>query len=153
MPTEGRSAPCASSHRRSSGGQRTRESGTRSHWTPLANGPKRTASAWGSSCMSLPGLLERGIEVVLRSSSAEDELRELVAKAGLEAEAAEHLRQTLEAIPSILVAITRDLSKGDPTIRSLFHAIVDYLIQEENLIPSHAGRPILGLLDDVYLVH
>ena len=103
--------------------------------------------------MSLPGLLERGIEVVLRSSSAEDELRELVAKAGLEAEAAEHLRQTLEAIPSILVAITRDLSKGDPTIRSLFHAIVDYLIQEENLIPSHAGRPILGLLDDVYLVH
>lgn len=103
--------------------------------------------------MSLPGLMERGIQAILSSPNADEELRDLVIAAGHDADAAEHLRQTLEAMPALLVAVTRDLARADATVRRLFHAVVDYLIQEENLIPSHAGRPLLGLLDDVYLVH
>lgn len=26
-------------------------------------------------------------------------------------------------------------------------------MDDDNLIPSHAGKPLLGLLDDVYMIH
>jgi hypothetical protein len=101
----------------------------------------------------MPGLIARGVEVILASEAADAELRELARSCLRDEDAAVHVRQTIEAMPALLVAITRDLASADEAPRRLFHAIVDYLIQEENLIPSHAGRPLLGLLDDVYLVH
>lgn len=103
--------------------------------------------------MSLPGLIERGIEVVLREPGADAELRQLAIDAGYDLDAVDHLRQTLVAMPALLVAVTRDLDHADAATRRVFHAVIDYLIQEENLIPSHDGRPLLGLFDDVYLVH
>lgn len=73
----------------------------------------------------------------------------------MDAGAAEHVRQTLEAMPALLVAMERAL--GDPAApahaRRMFQTVVHYIMTDENLIPSHAGRPLLGLLDDVYLIH
>lgn len=103
--------------------------------------------------MSIPGLLERGIAAVLAEVEAAEELRELVTAAGHDEDAVEHVRQTLEAMPALLVAVTRDLSSKDRKTRHLFNTVLDYLLTEDNLIPSHAGKPLLGLLDDVYLVH
>jgi len=61
----------------------------------------------------------------------------------------------LEAMPGLLVAIERTISENSNSKRcqDLFETVVRYALEEEDLIPSHAGRPILGLLDDVYLLH
>lgn len=105
--------------------------------------------------MSIRGLLERGIRSVLQEAAGEEELRALLAARGMEAEAAEHVRQTLEAMPALLVAMEKALADpGAPAhARRMFQTVVHYIMTDDNLIPSHAGKPILGLLDDVYLVH
>tara|TARA_R110002096_G_scaffold259030_1_gene452628 strand:+ start:102386 stop:102844 length:459 start_codon:yes stop_codon:yes gene_type:complete len=105
--------------------------------------------------MSIPGLLARGIRTVLDDPEAETELAELVAAAQLPSDATEHVRQTLEAMPGLLVAIERSIA-ADPTSKrshALFDVVVRYALEENDLIPSHAGKPVLGLLDDVYLLH
>jgi uncharacterized membrane protein YkvA (DUF1232 family) len=105
--------------------------------------------------VSIRGLLERGIRSVLDEPAGEEELRALLASRQMDADGAEHIRQTLEAMPALLVAMEQALSDpaAPPHARKMFQAVVHYIMTEENLIPSHAGRPLLGLLDDVYLVH
>jgi hypothetical protein len=105
--------------------------------------------------MSLRGLLERGIRSVLAEEDADGELADLVARQGLDGDSAEHIKQTLEAMPALLVAIEGSLRRPDVPehARHLFRTVFDYVMTEDNLIPSHAGKPLLGLLDDVYLIH
>ena len=105
--------------------------------------------------MSIRGLLERGIRSVLDEPAGEDELRQLLIAQRVDAEAAEHVRQTLEAMPALLVAMEKALADpgAPPHARRMFQTVVHYIMTDENLIPSHAGKPLLGLLDDVYLIH
>lgn len=105
--------------------------------------------------MSIPGLLARGIQTVLQDPEADLELADLVAVAKLPEDASEHIRQTLLAMPGLLVAIERSISANPSSkrIQGLFEIVVRYGLQEDDLIPSHSGRPLLGLLDDVYLLH
>lgn len=105
--------------------------------------------------MSLKGLLERGIHSVLSEQEAGTELQELLHSQQLPEEAEEHIRQTVQAMPGLLVELeailTTDTVPEDA--RGLFQTIVKYLLKDDDLIPSHAGKPLLGLLDDVYLLH
>ena len=103
--------------------------------------------------MAIPGLLQEGIRSVLARS--DDALRALVTSRGLPEDAAEHVRQTLEALPGLLEAMDRALRRAPdhPEARALFLLVLSYLLQDDDLLPSRAGRPVLGLLDDVYLVH
>ncbi len=105
--------------------------------------------------MSIPGLLSRGIRTVLDDPEADRELADLVKAARLPADAADHIRQTLRAMPGLLVAIERTIAANATPKhhQALFDTVVKYALQEDDLIPSHAGRPVLGLLDDVYLLH
>ena len=105
--------------------------------------------------MSLVGLLERGVMSVLAEPEAEEELRELLVARAADAAAAEHVRQTIEVMPGLLVSIRRALDEPDAPAhaRELFAVVLGYVLDDDNLIPSHAGKPLLGLLDDVYMVH
>ena len=105
--------------------------------------------------MSIRGLLERGVRSVLDEAAGKEELPALLASRQMDADGAEHVRQTLEAMPALLVAIEHALSDpgAPPHARRMFQTVVHYIMTDENLIPSHAGRPLLGLLDDVYLIH
>lgn len=105
--------------------------------------------------MSLAGLLERGVRSVLDEPDSERELRELLAARQVDADSAEHVRQTLEAMPGLLRSVERALAAPEAPVhaRELFLMVLGYVLDDHNLIPSHAGRPLLGLLDDVYLIH
>jgi len=105
--------------------------------------------------MSLRKLLATGIQVTLDSDDARAELDALIDDAGQPADAADHVRHTLEAMPGLLGSIYETLRKsGAPaSARSLFDTVVSYLLEEDDLIPTHQGRPMLGILDDVFLLH
>ena len=105
--------------------------------------------------MSLRNLLAKGIEVTLATDSARADLDRLIADASLPADAAEHVRHTLEAMPGLLGSIYEALSDptAPPPARSLFNAVVAYLLEEDDLIPTHSDSPMLGMLDDLYLLH
>ena len=105
--------------------------------------------------MSLVDLLSRGVNSVLDEPEVNHELSELVTRSGLPEEAREHIRQTLRAMPGLLASMQMSLtgeSVGSPA-RAVFATVVAYLLEEDDLIPSHAGLPLLGLLDDVYFLH
>lgn len=106
-----------------------------------------------SGIMSLHGLLTRGIEQVL--SLADAELDELLASQQLPRDAGEHIEATVRAMPGLLSSMQAAMAKPDAPkhARELFLVAVDYLLTEDDLIPSHAGQPLYGLLDDVYLLH
>ena len=105
--------------------------------------------------MSIAGLLERGVKSVLDDPESDKELDELLGARAMDAESAEHVRQTVAAMPGLLVSVERALAAPEtpPHARELFLIVLSYVLDEENLIPSHAGKPLLGLLDDVYLLH
>jgi hypothetical protein len=105
--------------------------------------------------MSLAGLLERGVRSVLDEPESNQELGELLATRAMEADSTEHVRQAIEAMPGLLVGIQRALAalEAPAHARELFLVVLSYVIDDHNLIPSHAGRPLYGLLDDVYMLH
>lgn len=102
--------------------------------------------------MALHGLLARGI----RSTLAEhrSELDRIAGNAGLPEGSGEHLAQCLEALPGLLVALDREVQmSADPTVHRMWSSLVSYLLLDDDLVPSRDGAPIMGLLDDAYLVH
>jgi hypothetical protein len=103
--------------------------------------------------MALHHLLTRGIESAL--AEGEGELAAHLIHLGHPTETVEHVRQTVEAMPGLLVALDRALSiEGAPRFaRALYMVVLGYLIQDENLIPTDERHPVLGLLDDTYLLH
>ena len=105
--------------------------------------------------MSIAGLLERGVKSVLDDPESEKELDALLGSSAMDAESADHVRQAVGALPGLLQSVERSLAApGTPAhARELFLVVLSYMLDEENLIPSHAGKPLLGLIDDVYLLH
>ena len=103
--------------------------------------------------MALNGLLERGLREAIAESSGE--LEAYVAERSLEPETAEHLRQALQALPGLLVALDGAIySEGVPHhARATFSHVVRYLLLEDDLVPSRDDRLLVGMLDDVYLLH
>lgn len=103
--------------------------------------------------MALHGLLERGLREAIATS--EGELEAYVAERDLEVETAAHLRQALEALPGLLVALDGAIySPGVPDhARATFSHVVRYLLLEDDLVPSRDDRVLVGMLDDVYLLH
>lgn len=103
--------------------------------------------------MALNGLLERGLREAIAESDGE--LEAYVAERELEAETADHLRQTLQAMPGLLRALDGAIySEGvPPHARATFSHVVRYLLLEDDLVPSRDDRLLVGMLDDVYLLH
>ncbi|HEY8427599.1 MAG TPA: hypothetical protein VIL20_04460 [Sandaracinaceae bacterium] len=103
--------------------------------------------------MALHHLLVRGIRSAL--ADGEDQLAAHLASLGHPAETVEHVRQTIEAMPGLLVALDRALWSRDAPLfaRALYMVVLSYLIHDENLIPTDERHPVLGLLDDTYLLH
>jgi|GEM_PF-2603494 len=101
--------------------------------------------------MALVGLLSRGIRNTLDAHG--DALEPLALAHGLPEGAGEHLAQTIEAIPGLLVALDREVQRGDRDAQAMWSQLLSYLLLDEDLIPSRDGAPIDGLLDDAYLVH
>jgi len=103
--------------------------------------------------MGLQKVLERGMRLTLQESG--DELEAYVRDRGMDDETAAHLRQTLVAIPGLLVAVDGALYDGDAPrwARALFLFVVRYLLTDEDFLPARDDRPLVGLLDDGYLLH
>lgn len=103
--------------------------------------------------MALHGLLERGLREVIAEHAGE--LEAYVAERRLEPETADHLRQTLQALPGLLNALDGAIySEGVPAhARATFSHVVRYLLLEDDLVPARDDRQLVGLLDDVYLLH
>jgi uncharacterized membrane protein YkvA (DUF1232 family) len=103
--------------------------------------------------MSLFNLLTRGVREALAEGGAD--LEAFLAEGAHEEGTAEHLRQCLEAMPGLLVALDGALRTEAAPLhaRALFMVVVGYLLQEDDLIPVHEGEPLLGLLDDTYVLH
>lgn len=102
--------------------------------------------------MALQGLLRLGIRTALERSG--EELEELVSAVGLPRDAADHVRETLLAMPGMLVAIDRALEAGgQPERLALWRSLASYLLTDDDLVPTDEGRPIRGVLDDAYLLH
>lgn len=105
--------------------------------------------------MALHGLLKRGIEAALSLPGARAELAEIAERAGLPAEAGEHLAQSIEAIPGLLVAIDQETRRDDAPafLRALWPAVIGYLLLDDDLLPTRDGAPLGGVLDDALVVH
>lgn len=103
--------------------------------------------------MGLHQILVRGLGSALHEGEAE--LDAHVAQLGETPETAEHIRQTVEAMPGLLIAVDRALRMPEVPLfaRTLYFVVMSYLLQDDDLIPMHEGRPVLGLLDDAYLLH
>ena len=103
--------------------------------------------------MGLHHLLTRGIRSALADGEAE--LSAHLLHLGHPEETIEHVRQTVEALPGLLVALDRALpAPGIPLFaRTLYMVVLGYLIQDDDLIPVDERHPVLGLLDDAYLLH
>lgn len=102
--------------------------------------------------MALQGLLRLGIRTALERSGSE--LEELVVSVGLGREAADHVRETLMAMPALLVSIDGALARhADSSRLALWRSLLSYLLMDEDLIPTNEGRPVRGILDDAYLLH
>lgn len=102
--------------------------------------------------MGLHNLLERGIRSALADGAGE--LEAYLAHLDLPPETLEHVRQTVEALPGLLVALDRALWSRDAPLfaRALYMVVLSYLIHDDDLIPGDR-HPVLGLLDDAYLLH
>ena len=103
--------------------------------------------------MSLNALLARGIREALLERPGE--LGHYVSELGMETSAAGHLEQAIQALPGLLVALDGALySESVPShARDTFIHVVRYLLLEDDLVPSRDERVLVGLLDDVYLLH
>jgi hypothetical protein len=103
--------------------------------------------------VGLSHLLTRGVREALLEGRPE--LDAFLRQAGAPEGTGEHIAQTLEAMPGLIVALDRALSKPEvpPFASALFDVVVRYLIRDDDLIPTHGGESILGLLDDVFLLH
>lgn len=103
--------------------------------------------------MALHHLLTRGIRSAL--ADGEGELVAHLTHLNHPPETVEHVRQTVEAMPGLLVALDRALSRRDAPLfaRSVYMVVLSYLIHDDDLIPTDDRHPVLGLLDDTYLLH
>ncbi len=103
--------------------------------------------------MALHLLLTRGIRSALADGEAELALH--LSRLNQPPETVEHVRQTVEAMPGLLVALDRALAHRDAPLfaRSLYMVVLSYLIHDDDLIPADDRHPVLGLLDDTYLLH
>jgi len=104
--------------------------------------------------VALRGILELGIRDVL--ARGRRELEAVAAEHGLPAsDAADHLAQTLEAVPGLMVAIDAALRRpGVPGFaRAMWLEVVSYLLLDADLIPAIHGDPVRGVLDDAYFLH
>jgi hypothetical protein len=103
--------------------------------------------------MSLHTLLERGIRQAVGEASGE--LEAYLEERNLDPETAEHLRQAIQALPGLLVAL--DGAIYSPSVpahaRDTFSHVVRYLLLEDDLVPTRDDRVLVGMLDDVYLLH
>lgn len=102
--------------------------------------------------MGLHNLLTRGIRSAMADGAAE--LEAYLERQGGPPDTALHVKQTLEAMPGLLVALDRALSSGEAPLfaRALYLVVLGYLIHDDDLIPGDR-HPVLGLLDDTYLLH
>lgn len=102
--------------------------------------------------MALQGLFRLGIRTALERGGSE--LEELVVTVGLPREAADHVRETLMAMPALLVSMDAALAQhADASRRALWRSVLSYLLMDDDLIPTNEGKPLRGVLDDAYLLH
>jgi hypothetical protein len=103
--------------------------------------------------MSLNAILDRGIKATF--VEGEGELLAYLSRRGHPPETADHVRQTVEAIPGLLIALDRALRDTDAPLfaRALHMVVLTYLIRDDDLIPATERQLVLGVLDDTYLLH
>ena len=102
--------------------------------------------------MALGFLIEKRLAVVLGDG---DRLEQLMADLGAPEGAAEHVRETLFAMPGLMRAVDEALGSGSPPkhAQRLWLTVISYLVHDRDLVPTDTKNPILGLLDDAYLLH
>lgn len=102
--------------------------------------------------MALQGLFRLGIRTALERGGTE--IEELVAAVGLPPGSADHVLETLMAMPALLVSMDAALAKhADPRRVALWRSVLSYLLTDEDIIPTDEGKPLRGVLDDAYLLH
>jgi hypothetical protein len=103
--------------------------------------------------MALGFLIDKGLAAVLGEDDSA--LERLVTGLGAPAEAAGHVRATLLAMPELMRAVDDALwAESTPReARLLWLNVVSYLVHDRDMVPATERDPILGLLDDTYLVH
>lgn len=103
--------------------------------------------------MALGFLMEKGLGVVLGEDGGR--LEALVGELGAREGTAEHVRQTLFAMPGLMRAVDEALAARDTPreAQRLWLTVISYLVHDRDMMPASERHPILGLLDDAYLLH
>jgi len=98
--------------------------------------------------MALSFLLEKGIAATLGDNNTR--LLGLMEELDASPDAAEHIRQTVEAVPALLRAADEALAKPGVPVESryLWLTVVSYMLHDRDLLPTEDSNPIMGLLDD-----
>lgn len=105
--------------------------------------------------MAIADLLERGVKSVLGDPRTQAELRKLLTDGAMDADSAAHVRQALEALPGLLVSVERALAAPNAPLyaRELLILALTDVREDHNPDRSHEGKPMLGLLVSVYMLH
>jgi len=103
--------------------------------------------------MALGYLIEKGLEAILGEDDAA--LEKVVTGLGVGAEAAAHVHEALVALPTLMRAVDDALWRESTPkeARLLWLTVVSYLVHDRDMVPANDSNPIMGLVDDVYLVH
>ncbi len=98
-------------------------------------------------------ILERGLKTILDDN--QHELVLLLQRKNLPSEWLSTLLGAVQDIPNLILKMNKLVfnENAPVSLRALFPSILNYLLDDEDLIPSHKDQEIIGLLDDAYLVH
>jgi uncharacterized membrane protein YkvA (DUF1232 family) len=98
-------------------------------------------------------VLRRGLESIL--NEGKNNFRTYLEQNGFPAEWEEKAYSSIMSIPDVLLVLNQlTYDRNAPlAARALFPALVSYMLNEADLIPSHKGQLVIGLLDDAFLVH
>ncbi len=102
--------------------------------------------------MGLQLMMARGIEQMITEGAADLEAHHA---ANGESYSVAGVLEAIRALPVVLEAldeITWD-DNAPPAARALLPMVVTYLLRSDDLIPSHEGQILLGVMDDAYLTH
>ena len=101
--------------------------------------------------MSLSVILNAGIETVI--NRGREELASHLAARTLSEQKLVEIENAVNLLPNIIEQLNRAFQDEAcmMSVRVLFPALMTYLWQTNDLLPSRQGQAVLGLLDDTYL--
>jgi uncharacterized membrane protein YkvA (DUF1232 family) len=103
--------------------------------------------------MSLGFVLRKGLDSVIGSDDRA--IHEIIEHIGATPDHVEHIRATLMTLPDLMFAVDRALRNGSAPAHAkrMWLMVISYLVLDRDLIPASEDNPVLGLLDDAYLLH